>query len=75
MNYADKNKIIILSIIAIIINININHGNVINDNIIRYSYKWMKLYMSKIILKLNINKIKKISHRKWNKLIKIINGN
>ena len=25
--------------------------------------------------KLNINKIKGISHRKWNKLIKIINGN
>ena len=31
--------------------------------------------MSKIILKINISNIKKISHRKWNKLIKIINGN
>ena len=32
-------------------------------------------FLSKIILKINISNIKKISHRKWNKLIKIINGN
>ena len=31
--------------------------------------------MSKIILKMNISNIKQISHKKWNKLIKIINGN
>ena len=31
--------------------------------------------MSKIILRINISNIKRISHRKWNKLIKIVNGN
>ena len=31
--------------------------------------------MSKIILRMNISNIKRISHGKWNKLIKIINGN
>ena len=75
MNYAERKKIIIISIIAIIININIDHGIAQNNNIIRNLYEWTKLYLSKIILKININNIKKISHRKWNKLIKIINGN
>ena len=75
MIYSDKRKLIIICIIAIIININIDHSITQNNNIIKNSYEWIKLYLSKIILKININNIKKISHRKWNKLIKIINGN
>ena len=67
MIYSGKRKLIIISIIAIIININIDHGIAQENNIIKNS--------SKIILKINIDNIKKISHRKWNKLIKIINGN
>ena len=75
MNYSNKKKIIIISIIAIIININIDHGIAQKNNIIKNSYDWIKIYFYKIILKINISNIKKISHRKWNKPIKIINGN
>ena len=75
MIFSNKSKIIIISIIAIIININIDHGTAQNDKILRNSYEWIKIYLSKIILRINISNIKRISHRKWNKLIKIINGN
>ena len=75
MNYSKRKKIIIICIIAIIININIDHGNAQYNNIIKNSYEWFRIYMSKIILKMNISNIKQISHKKWNKLIKIINGN
>ena len=75
MIFSNKNKIIIITIIAIIININIDHGTPQNDKILRNSYEWIKIYLSKIILRINISNIKRISHRKWNKLIKIINGN
>ena len=72
MNYSERKKIIIICIIAIIININIDHSNAQNNNIFKNSYEWIKIYMSKIILKMNISNIKRISHRKWNKLINII---
>ena len=75
MNFSIKHKFIIISIIAIIININIDHGTAQYNSIIRNSYEWMKMYMTKLTLKINISKNKRISHRKWNKLIKIINGN
>ena len=61
MIYSDKRKLIIISIIAIIININIDHDIAQNNNIIKNSYEWIKLYLSKIILKINISNIKKIA--------------
>ena len=70
-----KKRIIIIGIIAIIININIDHGNVNNNNLTKNLFKWTKLYLTKIVLKIDIENIKKMSNRKWNKLIKIINCN
>ena len=75
MIYSIKKKLIIISIIAIIININIDHGNVNKNNLTKNAFEWTKLYLTKIVLKINNDNIKKISHKKWNKLIKIINGN
>ena len=75
MIYSINKKFIIISIIAIIININIDHGIVNKNNLTKYAFKWTKLYLTKIVLKINIHYIKKTSHKKWNKLIKIINGN
>ena len=60
MIYSIKKRIIIISITAIIININIDHGNVNNNNLTKNAFEWTKLYLTKIFLKINIENIKKI---------------
>ena len=75
MIFSTQNKITIIGIIAIIITINNDFGNVNSYNFTKHAYEWTRIYLTKIILKLYIQNLKKISHKKWNKLIKIINGN
>ena len=74
MIHSNQKKFIIISIIAIIINITDN-GNVNKDELINLRYEWARLYITRTVIRLNIMSIKKMSHRKWNKLMKIINGN
>ena len=71
----NMSKISIIGIIAIIITINNDYGNVKNVNRTFYAfYEWKRMFLMKIILKLNIQNLKRMSHKKWNKLIKMING-
>ena len=74
MIYSSQKKFIIIIIIAIIIIITDN-GNANNDKLINLGYEWARLYITRIVIRLNIMSNKKMSHRKLNKLMKIINGN
>ena len=65
MIYSIKKKIIIISIITIIININIDHGNVNNNNLIKNAFEWTKLYLTKIMFG------NKYNHYKENKPYKM----
>ena len=75
MIFSTQKKITIIGIIAIIITINNDFDNVNSSSFTKPAYEWTRIYMTKIILKLNIQNLKKMSHKKWNKLIKMINGN
>ena len=50
-------------------------GNEKDDILTKNVNEWFRAILTKIFLRVNIQILRKMSQRKWNKLIKMINGN